>query len=167
MIIPVLIALLAVGLIAGDADSTPASEVGKTKPRVQVPKGPPPTELEVTDLVAGDGAAAKEGDVVTVAYLVLLQKNGKEAYSSWGSKPLSFELGKKGSVTAGWQQGIVGMRAGGRRELVAPAALSYGKTGNPPAVGPNEALVSVIDLLEVKPAPAPEQSPRAESRQQG
>jgi FKBP-type peptidyl-prolyl cis-trans isomerase len=109
----------------------------------------------VTDLVTGTGAEAQEGDIVTVAYLVLLQKNGKEVYSSWGGKPLSFELGKKGSVTGGWEQGIKGMRDGGRRQLAAPADLSYGKAGNPPAVGSNEALVSIIDLLKVKePAPA-------------
>jgi peptidylprolyl isomerase len=113
----------------------------------------------VTDVVAGTGAEAKEGDVITVHYVVVLQKNGKEVYSSWGSKPLSFELGG-GSVTAGWEQGIKGMRKGGRREVVAPANLSYGKAGVPPTVGPNEALVSVIDLLEVKePAPGQGRGP--------
>ncbi|MET0304659.1 MAG: FKBP-type peptidyl-prolyl cis-trans isomerase [Solirubrobacterales bacterium] len=127
--------------------------MGKTKPQVQ-PEAPAPAKLEVTDLVAGAGTEAKEGDVVTVHYVVVLQKNGKEAYSSWGRKPLSFELGG-GGVTAGWEQGIKGMRKGGRREVAAPASLSYGKAGDPPTVGPNEALVSVIDLLEVKdPAPA-------------
>ena len=131
--------------------ATAASEVGKTKPKVPPPEAPAPTELEVKDLVTGTGAEAKEGDVITVHYVVVLQKNGKEAYSSWGAKPLSFELGAGGgSVTAGWEQGIKGMREGGRRELRAPADLSYGKAGNPPVVGPNEALVSVIDLLAVK-----------------
>jgi peptidylprolyl isomerase len=163
VIIPLLAIAVCIGLIADGEDSlsasraagsNAASEVGKTKPRVQVPNAPPPTELEVTDLVTGTGAEAKEGDVIRVHYLVLLQKDGKEVYSSWGGEPLSFELGG-GSVTAGWKQGIEGMREGGRRELVAPASLSYGKAGNPPAVGPNEALVSIIDLLEVKePAPA-------------
>lgn len=104
--------------------------------------------------MAGTGTEAKEGDVIRVHYLVLLQGDGKEVFSSWGAKPLSFELGG-GTVTAGWEQGIEGMREGGRRELAAPARLSYGKAGNPPAVGPNEALVSIIDLLEIKePAPA-------------
>lgn len=166
MIIPLLAILVCIGLIAGGESASSsrgegdaavsASEVGKTKPQVQLAQAPPPTELEVTDLVTGTGAEAQEGDIVTVAYLVLLQKNGKEVYSSWGGEPLSFELGK-GSVTAAWKQGIEGMREGGRRELVAPAGLSYGKAGNPPAVGPNEALVSIIDLLKVKP-PAPGQT---------
>jgi peptidylprolyl isomerase len=182
VIIPLLAIVVCIGLIAGGDDSlsasraaesngpansasrsqgsaaAAASEVGKTKPQVQIPKAPPPTELEVTDLVTGTGPEAKEGDVVRVEYVVLLQKNGKEVYSSWGGggKPLSFELGGGGGgVTPGWEQGIKGMRKGGRRELVAPAGLSYGKAGDPPTVGPNEALVSVIDLLEVKePAPA-------------
>jgi peptidylprolyl isomerase len=179
VIIPLLAIAVCIGLIAGGDDSlsasraigsnglttsanrpqedgaaTAASEVGKTKPQVQPPEAPAPTELEVTDLVAGAGAEAKEGDVITVHYVVVLQKDGKEAYSSWGRKPLSFELGG-GGVTAGWEQGIKGMRKGGRREVVAPADLSYGKAGVPPTIGPNEALVSVIDLLAVKePAPA-------------
>lgn len=184
MIIPLLVILVCIGLVAAGDDSlstssaaspsspttnanrsqggaaTAASEVGKTKPQVQPPKVPP-TELGVTELVAGTGAEAKEGDVVTVHYVVVLQKNGKEVYSSWGRKPLSFKLGG-GQVTAGWEQGIEGMRKGGRREVVAPADLSYGKAGVPPAIGPNEALVSVIDLLEVKesaPARGPASSP--------
>lgn len=176
MIIPLLVILVCIGLVAGGEDSssasgaagsngaaasangaaggstgsaTAASEVGKTKPQVQVPKGPPPTKLEVTDLVDGTGAEAKAGDEVAVQYVLLLQKNGKEVKSSWGGKPFSFELGG-GNVTAGWEQGIEGMSEGGRRELVAPANLSYGKAGVPPTIGPNEALVSVVDLIEVK-----------------
>lgn len=176
MIIPLLVVLVCVGLVAGGGDSpsasgaagstdvaaatdgaasgatgaaTAASEVGKKKPQIQVPKGPPPTKLELTDLVTGTGAEAKAGDELTVQYVLFLQKNGKEVESSWEGKPFSFELGA-GKVTAGWEQGIEGMKEGGRRELVAPANLSYGKAGVPPLIGPNEALVSVIDLLEVK-----------------
>lgn len=146
-----------------DGAATAASEVGKTKPQVPPPEAPAPTELEVTDLVTGTGAEAKEGDVVTVHYVVLRQKDGKEVYSSWGAKPLSFELGGgDGNVTAGWEQGIKGMREGGRRQLHAPADLSYGKAGVPPEIGPNEALVSVIDLLVVRePAPAQAKPPPA------
>ncbi len=176
MIIPLLVILVCVGLIAGGEDSpsasgtpgsngvaasandaaggsadaaTAASEVGKTKPRVQIPKAPPPTKLEVTDIVEGTGAEAGARDEVTVQYVLLLQKNGKEVGSSWGGEPFSFELGA-GSATAGWEQGIEGMSEGGRRELVAPADLSYGKAGIPPAIGPDEALVSIIDLIKVK-----------------
>lgn len=187
MIIPFLAILVCVGLIAGGETSrsasraagsdvvaasangssggstgaaTPASAVGKTKPQVELPKVPPPTKLEVTDLVNGTGAEAKAGDEVTIHYVLLLQKNGKEVDSSWERKPFSLELGG-GGATAGWEQGIEGMREGGRRELIAPSNLSYGKAGFPPAIGPNEALVSVIDLLKVKaPASAPGQAPR-------
>jgi peptidylprolyl isomerase len=195
VIIPLLVIAVCAGLIAGSEDAgsasradgsngaatsanpapnesggtaTAASEVGKTKPRVQIPKAPAPRELEVTDLVTGTGAEAEEGDVISVAYVVLLQKNGKEVYSSWGGEPLSFELGSgDGGVTLGWEQGIEGMREGGRRKLVAPANLSYGKAGNPPDVGPNEALVSVIDLLAVKPAPASGKPPQSQTQKQG
>lgn len=165
MIIPLLVILVCVGLVAGGDDSPSASgtpvssgsEVGEKKPQVQVPKGPPPAKLEVTDLVDGTGPEAKAGDELTVHYVLLLQKNGKEVESSWGGKPISFELGA-GRVTDGWEQGIEGMSEGGRRELVTPADLSYGKAGNPPAVGPEEALVSVIDLIKVK-EPVPAQQP--------
>lgn len=162
MIILLLAILVAIGLIVGDEDSRSASnavaaDVGKTKPQVQLPKAPPPTKLEMTDLVDGTGAEAKAGDEVTVHYVLLLQKNGKEVDSSWSGEPFSYELGG-GSATAGWEQGIEGMREGGRRELTVPASLSYDKAGLPPAIGPDEALVSVIDLLKVKPASAPGQT---------
>lgn len=164
MIIPVLATAVLIALFAGGGDAGPstvsaessadgtgvASAAGKTKPQVQVPRGPSPTKLEVKDLVEGTGAEAKAGDEVTVHYVLLLYKGGKELDSSWDrGPPYSFELGS-GKVTAGWEQGIKGMKEGGRRELIAPGNLSYGKAGRPPTVGPNETLVSVIDLLAVK-----------------
>lgn len=163
MIIPVLAIAVLMALVAGGGDSDQAtgsvepsaaansaeSAVGKTKPQVQVPQGPPPTKLEVKDLVEGTGAEAKVGDEVTVNYVLLLYENGKEVDSSWERKPFSFKLGSE-SVTAGWEQGIEGMKVRGRRELTSPSNLAYGKKGLPPAIGPNEALVSVIDLLAVK-----------------
>lgn len=185
MIIPLLTILVAIGLAAGSeqASSTAgagesdaaavaasdsaggsteaadaASEVGEKKPQIQLPKVAPPTQLEVRELVQGNGTAAKAGNEITVHYVLLLQKNGKEVASSWGGQPYSFELGG-GSATAGWEQGIVGMQEGGRRELIAPANLAYGKAGIPPNIGPDEALVSVVDLIAVKPAPARGQAP--------
>lgn len=169
MVIPILTILLCVALVAGDGNADPSvgaaesnvaaakptaavSEVGKTKPQgvqVQVPKGPVPAKLGVRDLVEGTGAEAKVGDGVTVQYVLLLYENGKEVDSSWERKPFSFKLGS-GSVTAGWEQGVEGMKVRGRRELIAPSNLAYGKKGLPPVIGPNEALVSVIDLLAVK-----------------
>lgn len=175
MVVPALIIVIAIGLLAGggSADSSvPVSDVGptaaanaspagageeagqakapQTKPQVQVPKGPAPTTLETKDLITGTGAEAKAGDEVEVHYVLLLYKGGKEIDSSWDrGEPISFELGA-GKVTKGWEQGIEGMKVGGRRELVAPGNLSYGKKGRPPTIGPNETLVSVIDLLAVK-----------------
>jgi peptidylprolyl isomerase len=173
MIIPLLAVLVTVALIAGDEDSssassaadgvaasangstgaaTPASEVGKTKPKIEFSPGPEPRGLEETDLVVGTGVEATPGTEVTVHYVLALNKNGKEIESSWGGKPYSFELGS-GQVTAGWEQGIEGMREGGRRELIAPSELAYGKAGSQ-GIGPNEDMLYVIDLLKVKPASA-------------
>lgn len=131
--------------------SEDAAEVGNAKPELDVQSGEtPPAELETTDLVTGAGLEAQAGSVVTVHYVMALHKNGEEVDSSWKRKPFSFELGA-GTVTPGWEQGIEGMREGGRRELVAPSRLAYGKAGVPQQIGPDEALVYVIDLLEVSP----------------
>jgi peptidylprolyl isomerase len=136
----------------GESSEAPgkSSGAGKAEPRVPSPKGPPATSLEVEDLVVGSGPEAKKGQEVEVHYVLFLRKSGKKIDSSWKrGEPYSFELGS-GKVTAGWERGIEGMKAGGRREIVAPGSLSYGKKGQPPTIGPNETLVSVIDLLAVK-----------------
>jgi peptidylprolyl isomerase len=131
---------------ASTAESTAAK---KTKPTVTVPKGAPPKKLEVTELEKGSGAEAKAGDEVTVQYVGVDYKSGSEFDSSWSrNEPFSFKLGA-GEVIPGWDQGVAGMKVGGRRELIIPPELAYGETGSPPAIGPNETLVFVIDLLEV------------------
>jgi peptidylprolyl isomerase len=129
--------------------TTNESSAEKTKPKVTVPKGAPPKQLEVKDLEEGTGAEAKAGDEVTVQYVGVNYKNGKEFDSSWSrSEPFPLTLGA-GSVIPGWEQGIEGMKVGGRRELIIPPELAYGETGYPPSIAPNETLVFVIDLLEV------------------
>jgi peptidylprolyl isomerase len=129
--------------------ATSESPAAKTKPKVAVPKGDPPRKLEETDLEVGSGAAAKAGDEVTVQYVGASYKTGKEFDSSWSrDEPFPFTLGA-GQVIAGWDQGVEGMKVGGRRELVIPPELAYGESGYPPAIAPNETLVFVIDLLEV------------------
>jgi peptidylprolyl isomerase len=135
---------------SSEATSTATSEsAAKTKPTVSVPKGAPPKQLEVKDLEEGSGAEAKSGDKVTVQYVGVNYKNGKEFDSSWSrNEPFSFTLGA-GEVIPGWDQGVEGMKEGGRRELIIPPELAYGEAGAPPAIGPNETLVFVIDLLEV------------------
>jgi peptidylprolyl isomerase len=121
----------------------------RSKPKVTVPSGAPPKQLEETDLIEGTGAEAKSGDKVTVQYVGVGYKNGKEFDSSWSrNEPFPLTLGA-GLVIPGWEQGIEGMKVGGQRELVIPPELAYGETGAPPAIGPNETLVFVIDLLEV------------------
>ena len=132
-----------------ESSSPEASGGEKTKPKVTVPTGAPPKKLEVKELEEGSGAEAKSGDEVTVQYVGVNYKNGKEFDSSWSrNEPFSFTLGA-GEVIPGWDQGVEGMKVGGRRELIIPPELAYGETGAPPAIGPNETLVFVIDLLEV------------------
>ena len=122
----------------------------KTKPEVKVPEGPPPKQLVVKELEEGTGAEAKAGDGVSVQYVGVNYKNGKEFDSSWSRhEPFAFQLGV-GQVIPGWDQGIEGMKVGGRRELIIPPELAYGEAGAPPAIGPNETLVFVVDLLAVK-----------------
>ncbi len=139
------------GSTAASGETTAAESAGgeKTKPKVTVPKGAPPKKLEIREIEAGSGAEAKSGDEVTVQYVGVGFKTGEEFDSSWSrNEPFSFTLGA-GEVIPGWDQGVEGMKVGGRRELVIPPELAYGEAGAPPAIGPNETLVFVIDLLEV------------------
>jgi len=131
------------------AATTNESSADKTKPKVTVPDGAPPQQLEVKELEAGSGAEAKAGDKVTVQYVGVGYKSGEEFDASWDrGEPFSFGLGV-GEVIPGWDQGVEGMKVGGRRELVIPPELAYGEAGAPPSIGPNETLVFVIDLLAV------------------
>ncbi len=126
---------------------TPTSGPLASEPKVTVPAGAAPSTLEVKDLITGTGAEAKAGQTVTVNYVGVLYKGGKEFDASWKRKePFSFALGK-GQVIAGWDQGVVGMKVGGRRELVIPSALAYGAKGSPPTIPANAPLVFVIDML--------------------
>ena len=126
---------------------TPTSGPLATEPKVTPPTGAAPSKLVSKDLITGTGAEAKVGQTVTVNYVGILFNGGKEFDASWKrNEPFSFPLGK-GQVIAGWDQGVLGMKVGGRRELVIPAALAYGAKGSPPAIPPNAPLVFVIDLL--------------------
>lgn len=129
---------------------SPAGEFG-TQPEVVAPGGKPPKKLETKDLIEGSGAEAKAGDRISVQYAGANYKTGEEFDSSWSrnAEPFTFTLGA-GEVISGWDQGIVGMKVGGRRELIIPPELGYGASGSPPVIPPNETLVFVVDLLEVK-----------------
>ena len=123
------------------------------EPTVSVPPGPPPTHLVAQDLVVGTGAVAKTGDNVLVQYVGVNFADGKVFDASWTDgpgntpQPFPFQLGA-GQVIVGWEQGVAGMRVGGRRELVIPPALAYGNQADGP-IKPNETLVFVIDLLGI------------------
>jgi peptidylprolyl isomerase len=119
------------------------------KPQVTVPGGPPPKKLETRDLIEGSGPEAKAGDEVTVDYVGVGYESGEEFDASWDrGEPFAFALGT-GSVIKGWDQGVAGMKVGGRRELIIPPNLAYGPAGSPPAIGPNETLIFVVDLKAV------------------
>jgi peptidylprolyl isomerase len=127
---------------------TPAASA--SKPKVVVPKAKPPKKLIVKDLKAGTGAAATPGSTVTVQYVGVNYKGGKQFDASWDrGEPFSFPLGA-GQVIKGWDVGVAGMKVGGRRMLVIPPDQGYGEQGSPPVIKPNETLVFVIDLLEVQ-----------------
>lgn len=133
---------------AGETTSSEAAEAPKkkTKPKVEVPQGAPPKELVTEDLEEGSGPAAKAGDEVSVNYVGVNYKSGSEFDASWSrGEPFTFALGS-GMVIPGWEEGIVGMKVGGRRQLVIPPELGYGAAGSPPAIPPNETLVFVVDL---------------------
>lgn len=145
-------ALAIAGCGGGDSSSSTATseESTATKPKVEVPSGPPPKQLKSIDLVEGSGAEAKAGDEITVQYVLVDYKSGKEIEASWDrGEPLTFTLGT-GQVIPGWDQGVEGMKVGGRRDLIIPPELAYGSAGSPPVIAPNATLIFVIDLLAVK-----------------
>ena len=120
------------------------------KPEIEFPDGPPPADLEVTDIWEGDGPVATAGDRVQVHYVGVAYSTGEEFDASWNrGTPLEFQLGI-GQVIAGWDQGVQGMRVGGRRKLVIPAHLAYGDRGaGGGRIGPGETLIFVCDLVGV------------------
>jgi peptidylprolyl isomerase len=126
----------------------PPSPLSK-KPVVNVPSGAAPKGLVTKDLIAGTGAAAKSGSTVTVNYVGVLYKGGKEFDASWNRKQTFTTPLSTSSVIPGWVQGIPGMKVGGRRELIIPPALGYGAAGSGSAIPPNSTLVFVVDLLGV------------------
>jgi peptidylprolyl isomerase len=120
------------------------------KPTIDFPEGDAPTELQIEDLVVGDGAEAKAGDQVVVHYVGVAHSTGEEFDASWNrGTPFTFPLGA-GRVIAGWDQGVQGMRVGGRRQLTIPAKLGYGDRGAGNAIRPGETLIFVVDLLGIQ-----------------
>lgn len=146
-----LVVVLAIVIGRGGGSGGETTSVADTgpKPTVSVPKGPPPSQPMVKDLKTGDGAEAKSGDQVSVQYVGVLYSDGKQFDSSWDrGQPFSFQLGS-GQVIPGWDQGVAGMKVGGRRQLIIPPNLAYGAQGQPPTIPANATLVFVIDLVSV------------------
>jgi peptidylprolyl isomerase len=164
VLIAALVAVILIGRGGGSDDSgdtasgeVPAAVIAgvsddlSKRPKLAGTDETPPTKLITKDIVVGDGAEAKEGDTVKVQYVGALYNNGKEFDASWdrNKEAFSFQLGG-GQVIQGWDQGVEGMKVGGRRVLVIPPALGYGAQGSPPTIPGNSTLVFVVDLEDVQ-----------------
>jgi peptidylprolyl isomerase len=132
--------------------STPKTGPLSKEPVVTIPKGAPSKKLVITNLITGTGATAADGDELDVNYVGKLYSNGKIFDASWKDTPGKafgpFKLGV-GAVIPGWDQGLVGMKVGGRRELIIPPSLAYKAAGQPPTIPKNATLVFVVDLRSV------------------
>jgi peptidylprolyl isomerase len=135
---------------AGAVDAATIGKDLEKKPEIAKPAGTPPAELQKTDIVKGKGKAAKAGDTVSVQYVGNSWSTGAQFDASWdrGSEPFQFPLGA-GQVIPGWDQGVAGMKEGGRRLLVIPPDLAYGEQSPSPDIGPNETLIFVVDLEKI------------------
>jgi len=133
--------------VSATADNLPTvtTNAGEA-PTIGAPSGTPPTTLVTKDIIVGEGAEAQPTSTMTVHYTLMTWSNGALVESSWNSgSPATFPLA---NVIVGWQQGIPGMKVGGRRLLVIPPDIGYGASGSGP-IGPNETLIFVVDAIGV------------------
>lgn len=122
----------------------------RQKPEIDFPEHEVPTDLITKDVIEGDGPEAKPGDTVSAHYVGVAFSTGEEFDASWNrGAPLDFKVGA-GQVIQGWDQGIPGMKVGGRRRLEVPAAMAYGDRGAGSVIAPGEALIFVVDLMGVR-----------------
>lgn len=144
-----LVVAATLALVAACQKTVPELEKSEFSPASATPLPPGPKTLETTDEVVGTGAEAKKGDAVRVHYTGTLM-NGKTFDSSrdHGDKPFDFTIGS-GGVIKGWDQGVVGMKVGGKRKLVIPSDLGYGAAGHPPTIPPNAGLKFDVELVEI------------------
>jgi peptidylprolyl isomerase len=121
------------------------------KPQVDVPADQPPSyQLEIEDIEVGDGEEATPGRIVEVHYVGVSWSNGQQFDASWDrGDTFKFGLGR-GQVIQGWDEGVAGMKVGGRRRITIPPNLAYGKRGAGGVIGPDETLVFVVDLVGVR-----------------
>ncbi len=123
---------------------------GRSRPEIEFPEGDQPGDLVTVDEIEGEGAVAQPGMTVRAHYVGVAWSTGEEFDASWNrGQPLDFRLGV-GQVIAGWDQGIAGMKVGGRRKLVIPPHLGYGSRGAGNAIRPNETLIFVVDLVDAR-----------------
>ena len=121
-----------------------------TKPSIDIPAGDPPGALETLDLVVGDGDEATAGQTVEVHYVGVSWSTGTQFDASWDRREtFKFGLGK-GQVIQGWDDGVAGMRVGGRRQLTIPPHLGYGRQGAGGVIKPHETLIFVVDLVGLR-----------------
>lgn len=121
-----------------------------TKPEIDFPGDSAPDDLVIEDLVVGDGPEAKAGSSISAHYVGVAHSTGEEFDASWNrGSPLDFQLGT-GQVIKGWDDGIAGMKVGGRRKLTIPASLAYGDVGAGGVIKPGEALIFVVDLVDAR-----------------
>jgi len=132
--------------VVTQAELPTVSAIAGQAPVISKPVGDPPATLVTKDIIVGNGVTATSASNVTAQYVLMSWKSGAVLQSSWSQGPATFPLS---AVIPGWQQGIPGMKVGGRRLLVVPPALGYGAAGSGP-VGPNETLVFVVDLTAAK-----------------
>lgn len=122
----------------------------RSKPEIDFPEHEVPTELVIEDLIPGDGTEVQRGSTVSAHYVGVAFSSGEEFDSSWGrGNPLDFQVGV-GQVIQGWDQGLLGMKVGGRRRLEIPSELAYGERGAGSSIAPHEALIFVVDLVGVR-----------------
>ena len=148
--------------------TTPANPKLAEKPVITVPKSPKPTKLEIKDLIVGIGPEVAAGDDVLMQYAGTSWSTGEEFDSSWSRGKTAFPVQNVGKapVIDGWNQGLIGMKEGGRRQIIIPPDLGYGPQGSPPKIGANETLIFVVDAEKVtkvnaEPASATTPTPAA------
>lgn len=146
------ITLVAITVLGGiqmsGSDSTVlpvVSAVAGQAPTISKPEGTPPTELTFSDVIVGTGAEVLPTSTLTVHYTLMAWSTGQIIESSWSGQPATFPLAQ---VVEGWQKGLPGAKAGGRRLLILPPSMGYGASGSGP-IGPNETLIFSVDIIGV------------------
>lgn len=122
----------------------------RERPEIEFPGDTPPEELVIEDIIEGTGRQVEAGDTISCHYVGVSWSTGEEFDASWNrGQPLDFTAGI-GQVIQGWDQGLLGMKVGGRRKLIIPPHMGYGAAGAGAAIGPNETLIFVVDLVAVR-----------------